>query len=192
MLYNGIVSPIQVRLKEALMNIFVLDDDPVIAAQAHCDKHCVKMVTELYQQLGSALRRYGATDEQMPLTSKGTPLRGGYRNHPCTKWCGESRSNFEWASEHAIGLAREYTFRYGKTHACEAGIRRMTEMSDMINSGSMTRFAQAMPDEYKNSASDVQAYRDYYWFDKRKNIQCEWNKTRSAPKWWNSLEKTQD
>ena len=162
------------------MNIFVLDTDPQIAARFMCNKHVVKMILESAQMLCSAFENGEA------------PYRRAYYNHPCTKWCGESRSNFEWASEHAIGLAKEYTFRYGKTHACEAGIRRMAEMSDMINSGSMTRFAQAMPDEYKNNASDVQAYRDYYWFDKRKNIQCEWNKTRSAPKWWNSLEKTQD
>ena len=183
MLYAGTVSPIQVRLKEALMNIFVLDDDPVVAAQNHCDKHCVKMVTELYQQLGSALRRYGATDEQMPLTSKGTPLRGGYHNHPCTKWCGESRSNFEWASEHAIGLAKEYTFRYGKTHACEAGIRRMAEMSDMINNGSMTRFAQAMPDEYKNEDA-VQAYRAYYVGEK--SAIAKWKNT-DTPSWFQEV-----
>ena len=50
------------------MNIFVLDKDPVKAAQMHCDKHCVKMVLELYQQLGSALRRHGATDGMMPKT----------------------------------------------------------------------------------------------------------------------------
>ena len=56
------------------MNIFVLDDDPAIAAQMMCDKHIPKMIVETFQMLGSALRRHGATDEQMPLTSKGTPL----------------------------------------------------------------------------------------------------------------------
>ena len=66
------------------MNIFVLSDDPVQAAQEHCDKHCVKMVLELYQQLGSAMRRHGATDKDMPLTQSGKPLKGGYHNHPCT------------------------------------------------------------------------------------------------------------
>ena len=52
------------------MNIFVLDEDPAIAAQMMCDKHIPKMIVETFQMLGSALRRHGATDEQMPLTSK--------------------------------------------------------------------------------------------------------------------------
>ena len=165
------------------MNIFVLSYDPVEAAEMHCDKHCVKMVVELYQQLGSALRRSGATDEQMPLTQSGKPLRGGYHHHPCTKWCGDSRENFEWAAEHGIALAEEYTFRYGKTHSCEAGIRQMADMSHLIPSDRMTPFAQAMPEEYHNQSS-VDAYRDYYWHDKRLNIKCEWNKGRQAPEWW--------
>ena len=100
------------------MNIFILDDDPEIAAQMYCDKHVPKMVVELYQQMGSALRRHGANDSQMPLTSKGTPLIGGYKHHPCTLWCGDSQTNFIWASLHALELCREYTKRYGKTHAC--------------------------------------------------------------------------
>ena len=96
------------------MNIFVLDNDPKVAAQLHADKHVVKMVLELYQQMGSAMRRHGATDKDMPLTAKGTPLKGGYHNHPCTRWVGDTRANFEWAAEHAIALCEEYTYRYGK------------------------------------------------------------------------------
>lgn len=165
------------------MNIFVLSDDPIEAAQMHCDKHCIKMVVELYQQLGSALIRHGAKDEQMPLTQKNKPLRGGYHNHPCTKWCGNSRDNFIWAANHAIALAKEYTFRYQKTHACENGIRKMAEMCQLIPANQLTPFAQAMPEQYRN-LSAIKAYRDYYWFDKRLNIKCDWNKGRKPPSWW--------
>jgi hypothetical protein len=169
------------------MNIFVLSNDPKIAAQEHCDKHCVKMVLELYQQLGSAVRRHGATDSDMPLTQSGKPLKGGYHNHPCTKWCGDSRSNFEWAAEHAIALAEEYTYRYGKKHACENGIHHLAEMREMIPEGGLTRFAQAMPDEYRDQCS-VTAYKNYYWKDKRVNIDVGWNNNRDKPKWWKQLE----
>tara|TARA_Y100001973_G_scaffold89143_1_gene135169 strand:+ start:332 stop:862 length:531 start_codon:yes stop_codon:yes gene_type:complete len=165
------------------MNIFVLDEDPVVAAQMHCDKHCVKMVLELFQQLGSAMRRHGATDSHMPLTKSGKPLKGGYHNHPCTRWCGDSRDNFEWAAEHAMALAKEYTYRYGKKHACEAGIRYMARCSWIIPNVGKTPFAQAMPEEFKNNCA-VTAYRDYYIIDKQKNIQCEWNKNRQSPDWW--------
>tara|TARA_Y100001963_G_C6589638_1_gene357363 strand:+ start:127 stop:627 length:501 start_codon:yes stop_codon:yes gene_type:complete len=165
------------------MNIFVLDENPTTAAQMHCDKHCVKMVVELYQQLGSALRRHGATDGQMPKTSKGTPLKGGYHNHPCTRWCGDSQSNFLWAADHAISLAEEYTYRYGKKHACSDGIYQMSEMYHLIPEDRMTPFAQAMPDEFKNKCA-VTAYRDYYSIDKRNNIKVEWKKRRNKPYWW--------
>ena len=59
----------------------------------------------------------------------------------------------------------------------------MPNMSELIPSAEMTRFAQAMPEEYHNISARV-AYRDYYYYDKRKNIQCEWNKGRSEPEWW--------
>jgi antirestriction protein len=137
------------------MNIFVLSNDPKIAAQDHCDKHCVKMVLELYRQLGSAVRR--------------------------------QRANFEWASEHAIALAEEYTYRYGKEHACEKGIHHLAEMREMIPEGGLTRFAQAMPDEYRDQCS-VTAYKNYYWKDKRVNIDVGWNNNRDKPKWWKQLE----
>ena len=38
------------------MNIFFLDKDPIIAAQYHCDKHCVKMILEYAQLLSTAHR----------------------------------------------------------------------------------------------------------------------------------------
>ena len=38
------------------MNIFYLDKDPKIAAQMHCDKHCVKMILEYAQLLSTAHR----------------------------------------------------------------------------------------------------------------------------------------
>ncbi|WP_237342937.1 pyrimidine dimer DNA glycosylase/endonuclease V [Wolbachia endosymbiont of Folsomia candida] len=36
-----------------MMNIFILHEDPVIAAQMLCDKHVVKMVLETAQLLSS-------------------------------------------------------------------------------------------------------------------------------------------
>ena len=165
------------------MNIFVLDENPKIAAQMHCDKHVVKMVVELYQQLGSALRRHEVTDDQMPLTKKGTPLKGGYKDHPCTRWTGDTRENFLWACHHALSLSDEYTYRYGKDHFCHDGILQMTTMYWAIPSGNRTPFAQAMPDEFKNRDA-VQAYRDYYNVNKRETITCEWAKGRPEPTWW--------
>tara|TARA_A100001391_G_scaffold203000_1_gene194149 strand:+ start:613 stop:1218 length:606 start_codon:yes stop_codon:yes gene_type:complete len=131
------------------MNIFVLDLDPVKAAQAMDCVRVPKMVVESAQMMASALRRHGATDEQMPLTKSGRPYRGGYARHPCSIFVGDSRANFEWLSAHAIGLCFEYSFRFGKKHACEEPIKKMAFMANMIPEGELTPFALAMPDEYR-------------------------------------------
>ena len=38
------------------MNIFVLDNDPIVAAQSVCNKHVVKMILESGQMLSTAHR----------------------------------------------------------------------------------------------------------------------------------------
>ena len=99
------------------MNIFVLDEDPAQAARYLDDVRLPKMCVESAQMMASALRRHGATDEQMPLTKAGKPYKGGYKHHPCTVWAGDSRANFHWLADHALSLCSEYAKRFGKTHA---------------------------------------------------------------------------
>jgi len=146
------------------MNIFVLDEDPAQAARYLDDVRLPKMCVESAQMMASALRRHGVTDEQMPLTKKGTPYKGGYKHHPCTVWAGDSRCNFVWLALHAIEQCKEYTRRFGKEHACYGPINHMTRMYKTANFKEeyMTPFAQAMPDEYKADDDVVKAYRSYY------------------------------
>jgi len=161
------------------MNIFVLDKHPSVAARMHCDKHIPKMCVEAAQMMASALRRHGATDEQMPLTKKGTPYKGGYAHHPCTVWAGDSRSNFMWLYLHAITLCREYSKRFGKVHACYEPIMHMKEHYLLVPNGDRTPFAQAMPDEYRDD-DVVKAYRRYY----HSKQFAKWEKGTPAPDWW--------
>jgi len=143
------------------MNIFVLDENPVDAAKAMDCVRVPKMVVESAQMMASALRRHGATDEQMPLTKAGRPYLGGYKNHPCTIWAGDSRANFEWLAAHAVALSWEYWFRFSKKHACAGPIKNMVFLGKLIPEGELTPFALAMPDEYKDD-DVVKAYRAYY------------------------------
>jgi|TARA_R110002124_G_scaffold100647_1_gene247656 hypothetical protein len=167
------------------MNIFVLDYDPVKAAQAMDCVRVPKMVTESAQMMASALRYHGATDEQMPLTKSGTPYKGGYAHHPCTIWAGDSRANFIWLARHAIALCEEYTKRFGKHHACQDPIIDMYCICGLIpftNSRVLTPFAQAMPDEYKNYDA-VKAYRAYYHSKADSKGGVHYRHT-SPPDWW--------
>ena len=190
------------------MNIFVLHTNPETAARMHCDKHVPKMCVEAAQMMASALRRHGATDEQMPLTKSGTPYKGGYAHHPCTVWAGDSMGNYQWLANHAIALCIEYKLRFGKTHACEAPIMKMDTMDVHIkpHHGRLTPFALAMPDEHRPKHSTtvlpvdadrykvthaggsdaVQAYRSYYHTKQF----AKWEKGTPAPDWWRGVEVT--
>ena len=165
------------------MNIFVLDNDPAVAARMMCDKHIPKMVLESAQMMAQALRRHGATDEQMPLTKSGTPYKGGHPHHPCTVWVGDSRENFKWLSLHAKALCEEYYNRFGKHHACHDPIIIMSRMTLFILKGGVTPFAQAMPDEYKDDDA-VNAYRAYY----HSKQFAKWEKGAPTPDWWQGVE----
>ena len=184
------------------MNLFILDEDPTEAAKMYCDKHVPKLIVECYQMMGSAVISHGATPDMMPLTSKKTPLRGGYHNHPVTRWVGKTKQNFLWTSYHAAMLCYEYSKRYGKTHACSDGLEHLYRMRGMIPKGPLTPFALAMPDEYRPSHGTitrpidnqryivthaggddaVQAYRQYYIHEK--SYFATWNKGRDAPDWY--------
>ena len=146
------------------MNIFVLDKDPAMAAKYMDDVRLPKMCVESAQMMASALRRHGATDEQMPLTKAGKPYKGGYKHHPCTIFAGDSYANFMWLADHALELCNEYFRRFDKVHACHYPINFMRDMNiinKVIPKGELTPFAQAMPDEYKDD-DVVKAYRSYY------------------------------
>ena len=166
------------------MNIFALDVNPEIAAQYMCDKHVPKMLLETMQMLGSAARRHGAKDSDMPLTSKGTPLKGGYHHHPCTVWAGDCRSNYHWLSMHGLQLCEEYIYRFGKVHTCQPSIIKLSNMGKLIpvnDRNTPTPFHQAMPDKYKRTDA-ITAYRLYYMGDKARF--AKWEKGRKKPFWW--------
>lgn len=153
------------------MNIFVLDRDPVSAAQATIDKHCNKMVLESAQLLCAAFPQGAA------------PYKRTHYNHPCAVWTRASRDNFRWLATHGLALADEYEFRYGRVHKSRGVILWCIENMAAVEfpSTDLTPFALAMPDEFKRH-DPVEAYRAYY--RGAKAAIAAWNKGRPAPSWW--------
>lgn len=151
------------------MNIFVLDLDPTKAAQAHNDKHVVKMVLETAQILCTVLNSKGHT----------TPYRSTHKHHPSVLWAGRSLENFMWLKNLGLELCKEYTFRYNKKHACEDIIKNLVPNSNDFQLKNLTIFAQAMPDEYKNK-DPVVAYRNYYLGAKKELLKYT---KREMPVW---------
>ena len=147
------------------MNIFVLDEDPLVAAFDHDDVRVVKMVLEAGQMLATSLRAHGMTDEDMLaagiVTKAGTPWRATHKHHPCTLWASETRANFAWLSRHATALCAAYTARFDRIHASTVAIYHMTQHKHLIPDGPLTPFALAMPDDFKSDDA-VASYRAYY------------------------------
>ena len=157
------------------MNIFVLDNDPYVAAQMMCDKHVVKMILEGCQML-STVHSLDAVQDNKPKLYK--PC---FHNHPCTIWARASKSNYYWLANHTYELTNEYTSRYGKVHKSTSMAQWFTHNppSNLPNT-ICTKFAQAMPEVYKNTDA-VKAYRAYYVGDKRRF--AKWSKGKT-PKWF--------
>jgi len=160
------------------MNIFVLDEDPKICAQYHCDKHVVKMCLEYAQLLSTTVRllKPEACDDTFPYKIT-------HKNHPAAVWARESVENYDWLVNLAIEVGKEYTFRYGKFHkSIEEVVKKLPEIYGKLSHIPMTTRPQCMPDEYR-SADVVESYRTYYVCEKS-NF-ATW-KVRDIPEWFNA------
>jgi hypothetical protein len=176
------------------MNIFVVDDHPVRAARQMVDKHVVKMILEAGQMLSTSHRVLDG-DEYYDRTKNNRRIKrwrlnderesklwkASFVGHPCTQWTMESRMNYRWHATHALALCREYTHRYEKTHKSQSLIEYLFNREPLnIKEGGLTKFAIAMPDQYKVECS-VESYRNYYRGEKA--YFAKW-KNRETPSWW--------
>ena len=156
--------------RKVIINIFVLDYDPVVCARYHNNRHTVKMILESTQLLNNAKIRN--EPDYYPV------YRKTHFNHPLSIWVAEEKQNFAWLLHLAIELCKEYTFRYNKRHKCQTIIEKWLPY-DQYHTGLM-EFAQCMPDQYRQD-DPVEAYRAYYLGAKR-HI-AGW-KNREIPYWW--------
>lgn len=178
------------------MNIFVLDLDPVLCAQYHCDTHLIKMITEHNQILGSIAHTARGIKKKSEITpdyvwknfqkfprvtenQEPFPYGIGYKTHPCTQWAAASVQNYEWLCNLTLEMCKEYTRRYEKTHAGERICEWYKNNPPTLPKSGMTPFAQAMPADCKDPDA-VKAYRTYYI--KHKVKFAKWK--NGAPSWW--------
>jgi len=181
------------------MNRFILHEDPVVAAQMHCDKHVVKMVLEEAQMLSTAHRVADSfvirthVPKQRSRTEyyfepgdsrEGLLYLVTHKNHPCSVWARASRANYSWASSLLHSLLNEYEYRYSKIHKIRrTGLERaLMQYPRGIPDSPRTPFPLAMPDEYKRYGDAVGSYRTLYRLSKSRF--AAWNRGRSAPDWY--------
>ena len=173
------------------MNIFILSINPKEAAQAHGDKHVIKMILESCQMLYSAhwttvhpelLKEKAAVKLakaqkalSVPEHMLTAPKRkcskdqneSGYRpvhlHHPCTIWVRQCTGNYLWLAELALALAEEYEFRWpGRIHSCKAHAAWLKANVPAIPDGSRNGFAVAMDPIYRVPNDPLTSYINFY------------------------------
>ena len=184
------------------MNLFYLDEDLDACAEAHVDKHIVKMPLEvaqilctttwidkhlgfipraLYKEESDHLNSLKKEIKHLKLEERPlTPYLPMMYNHPCTIWARSSLDNHEWTHCYGNALGEEYRYRYGKQHKAVTVINNLPDPTRLERLG-FTEFGLAMPDILKDYANPIQSYRDYYHLDKA--TFASWT-GRPTPDWW--------
>ena len=176
------------------MNIFYLDHNVVECAKMHNDKHVVKMILEYAQLLSTAHRVLDGTltdgfsssgrrkkiyvlaDNRDTILYSATHI-----NHPSAVWVRQSDANYAWLYRMFVALMDEYTYRYGKTHACERLSDALSYRPKNIVRKEFTEPTPAMPDELKVPGDSKSSYRSYY--KTSKTHLANW-KNRPVPEWF--------
>ena len=183
------------------MNIFVLHEDPKVAAQMHCERHILKMIIEHTQMMAATYyhtiginRKKEILENQEKVSSlfsgfprkdengNDNPYKISHVNHPCTVWTRASLSNFNWLLDCTKALCEEFTYRYKGIHSVESIVDWMYQNPPQIEDIGLTPFAQAIPDFYKGS-DPIEAYRKYYAF-KTSYMKVNWKLEERTPSWW--------
>ena len=182
------------------MNLFVIDKDPVIAAQQQCDKHVVKMIVESGQMLSTVHRMLDGELTRRPSQSGRTQVqyyvhpnsmlesklyKAVHMNHPCTVWTRESSENYDWHYQHFVALCDEYTHRYAKVHQTDTILRDVLKnLPRNIPRVPMTQFKLAMKSnpECMFENDPVKSYRLFYQ-TKQARFSMDWTK-RDVPEWF--------
>ena len=88
------------------MNIFYINEDPIIAARELADDHIRKMQVESAQMCCTAHWETGGT----------APYKRAHKNHPSTIWTRQSIQHYRWLIAHGLEICNEFEKRYGKRH----------------------------------------------------------------------------
>lgn len=169
------------------MNLFILSLNFVECARYMFDKHISKIILEAAQMLCMAYRIHAAiADADAPGGIY--RMSKSHRSHPVTLWMCASYENVVWTLDLVDAMHEEWKYRYDhpvdKEHksyvVCKWIREHMADMTTLPKIG-LTPFAQAMPDEYRDTDA-ITAYRNYYQSPEKARI-ATWKK-REQPEWY--------
>lgn len=182
------------------MNIFYLDNDPIVCAEMHVDKHVIKQVLEYAQLLSTAHRVLDGvpcrilsdkgrqkTVYRLPDNRDDILYSATHISHPSAIWVRQSDKNYDWLFSLFQALMDEYTYRYGKVHACSKLEPYLGRIPNNIPWKPFTEPTPAMPDEVKVAGSSIKSYQNYYI--QNKQHLASWNgkvNSRKQPEWFHA------
>lgn len=175
------------------MNIFALDNSPILSAHYHCDQHLSKMLLESAQMLSTAYH-----SNNFDLIHVPDIYKPAYQGHPCTIWTCSSVPNMNWVITLCQTL-EEIRLDVGMNpHQSMVTILQIRDVLafDFPSASWETHlpFALAMPAhiKYKSGLSAVERYRLYYQFKSKqwhltKGTGMKYSKGRVTPAFMTSL-----
>lgn len=183
------------------MNIFILDEDPKLAAEYHCDKHIVKMILESAQMKSTAhwlyllsvngknLKDFKRVRDAKQWLLENTdkkyhpPYSMTHVHHPCTLWVSSTKENYDWHYQLLFYLCEEYTHRYKRIHKTAYHLKWFKENYPLgITSSVLEDFPICMNENYKINNDPVLSYRNYYIKDKSRFAKWKYS---NKPHWYN-------
>jgi hypothetical protein len=154
------------------MNIFYINENPIIAAQELADDHIRKMQIESAQMCCTAHWETGSE----------APYKRAHWNHPSTKWTRESIQHYNWLVEHGLEICSEFTKRYGKLHKTQSVLEWLKQNKPNIPDNGFAPPPQCMPEEFRME-NTIEAYKNFYINDKIKIKKLTYNKLNNKPEW---------
>lgn len=191
------------------MNIFVLNEDPVIAAQEQCNTHVNKMLIESAQMLSTAHRLLDGEltfipvlDEdgnqvylksgkpkmkkhwQLPDEREDVMYKAVHTGHRCVLWTMASICNYIWHYKHFVALCDEYMYRFGRRHLTDIRLRDVLRVPpESIPKVERTPFELAMGSNPECMLEcPVESYRAFYQ-TKQDRFSMIWT-VRPVPEWF--------
>jgi hypothetical protein len=154
------------------MNIFYINEDPIIAARELADDHVRKMQIESAQMCCTAHWE----------TGNEAPYKRAHKNHPSTIWARQSIQHYDWLVKHGLEICNEFKKRYGKEHATKKVLEWCQNNKPNIPDNGFIAPPQCMPDEYKMDDT-LEAYKKFYILDKVNIKKLDWKKLNNKPEW---------
>ena len=181
------------------MNIFYVDDDPVVAARMLNDTHVMSTIREGLTMLACwfADREnqgwYIHLDEAERKTAHLIDLpwpKLSHMNHPMTKWVRSRIGNARWLVSHTLAALDEYRRRFKKQDTFERAQAILPVLDEWFVVTYWKVFRgrppACVPDEYKVEGDVILSYQLYYIHEKQQL--GKWTSPGQPPEWLNMLE----